>query len=349
MRTVQLGVWMCVLSPLALVSACNNEDAEAQNPEERATLEVKAYLQGELDKLADAAARLQQAAPAPDDNGWNAADDKAAVEKMRSIWGEARDLYEHSEGAIAELFMELDVSTDERYDAFIEDNGPDDNLFDGENVTGMHAIERILWADSHPAHVVAFESTLVGYQAAAFPGTRVQAEDFKTKLAQRLVDDTAAMRDMFAGQRRALDPSTAFGGVIGSMEEQFEKVNLAATAGDESRYAQRTLDDMRANLEGGLQIYRAFSGWVVESSGAELDKKVKDGFGRIDAGYDAVEGAAIPDVPADFDGTKPSEADLKTPYGQLWQLLTDEGNARSEGSLVHAMVKAGEAMGIDIQ
>lgn len=348
MRKVQLGMWLCVLPPLALGSACNNEEAESQTPEEHATLAVKAYLQAELDKLADASQRLQAAAPEPDADGWNASDDAAAVEKMRAIWGEARDLYEHSEGAIAELFPPLDVATDERYDAFLEENGPDQNLFDGENVTGMHAIERILWADSHPEHVIAFESKLMGYQAAAFPSSRAQADDFKNELAERLRIDAESMRDMFASKRLALDPATAFGGVIGSMEEQFEKVNLAATAGDESRYAQRTLDDMRANLEGGLQIYQAFSGWVTETSGAAADKRIKDGFARIDVAYDAIEGASIPEVPNSFDGTMPSEADLETPYGQLWQLLTDEGDARREGSLVNAMVTAGQAMGIDI-
>ena len=157
------------------------------------------------------------------------------------------------------------------------------------------------------------------------------------------------MRDQFGAKNLALDPDIAFGGVVGSMKEQFEKVNLAATAGDESRYAQRTLADMRANLQGGREIYRAFSGWVSETSSPELDKSIVDGFARIATSYDAIDGSAIPAVPKDFDSVMPSEADLKTPYGQLWQLLTDEGDARRDGSLVHAMVVAGKAMGIDIQ
>lgn len=345
MHKVQLGMWLLVLPSLAV--ACSNEPADDQTPEQRSTLAVKAYLQSELDKLADAASRLQAAAPAPDDDGWSVASDRAAVEKMRSIWGETRDRYEHVEGAIAELFQTLDVSTDERYDAYIEEMGPDDDLFDDQIVTGMHGIERILWADSHPAHVIEFEAALMGYQAATFPSNRTQAEGFKQKLAARLTKDTETMRDDFASKGLALDPELAFGGVVGSMQEQFEKVNLAATAGDESRYAQRTLDDMRANLEGGREIYRAFGGWVTETSGAKVNADIEAGFERIAKAYDAIEGAAIPEVPNGFDGLEPSKSHLETPYGQLWQLLTDEGDARRDGSLVHAMVTAGQAMGID--
>lgn len=345
MRKVQLGFWLTVL-PL-LGTACSNEPADDQTPEQHATLAVKAYLQAELDKLADASARLQAAAPDADDDGWNITADRAAVEKLRSIWGETRDRYEHVEGAIAQLFMDYDVSTDQRYDAFLEEMGPDDDLFDDQIVTGMHAIERILWADSQPAYVVAFESKLDGYQPAAFPSTREQAESFKQKLAARLTKETAAMRDQFGSQRLALDPDLAFSGVIGSMEEQFEKVNLAASASDESRYSQRTLDDMRANLEGGREIYRAFGGWVTETSGDKLNTNIEAGFERVAKAYSAIKGPAIPEVPKGFDAVKPSDADLKTPYGQLWQLLTEEGDATVDGSLVNSMVVAGKAMGLE--
>ena len=46
---------------------------------------------------------------------------------------------------------------------------PDLDLFDGQGVTGVHAIERILWADQTRAEVIDFEKPIKGYKAAAFP------------------------------------------------------------------------------------------------------------------------------------------------------------------------------------
>jgi iron uptake system component EfeO len=330
------------LVALALGAACSEESSGA-TPEEQATLEVKDYVSGELVALADAALRLQEAAPDPDDDGWNPDDDAEAVDAMRAAWAEARDRYERVEGAIAVLFPNLDVYTDERYDGFIEE-GADENLFDGEGVTGMHGIERILWADAHPANVVAFESALEGYVPAAFPASEDEAAAFKDELAQRLVDDTETMRDDF--EPLALDASSAFRGVIGSLEEQLEKVSLAATAEDESRYAQRTLDDMRANLEGGEKTYAAFRDWVIEEAGEDVDESVRDGFAEIEATYDAIDGAAIPEVPDGFNPDDPSDADLETPYGELYVLLTEQADPGSATSLVSAMLEAADAMGI---
>jgi hypothetical protein len=56
----------------------------------------------------------------------------------------------------------------------LADTGPDDDLFDGLGGTGIHAIERILWAGHAPADVVAFESMLDGYVAASFPANMTQ-------------------------------------------------------------------------------------------------------------------------------------------------------------------------------
>ena len=117
----------------------------------------------------NASIALRAAAPAPDADGWNDTADAAAVNAMKTQWAAARSAYEQVEGAIAVLFPDYDVSTDERYDGFLADTGPDADLFDGTGVTGVHAIERILWAGHAPADVVAFESTLTGYVAASFP------------------------------------------------------------------------------------------------------------------------------------------------------------------------------------
>jgi iron uptake system component EfeO len=327
----------------SLFIACGS-DSKSKDYESEATLSVKDYVDGQLDKLNSSALAIQKAAPAPDDDGWNATDDAAAVTDMRKAWADARDAYERIEGSIAVLFPTLDVSTDERYDGFLGDTGPDDDLFDGEGVTGVHAIERILWADSISDRVKNFESTLDGYTPAEFPKTRDEADEFKNKLIGRLITDTKTMRDEFHGV--ALAPSAAFRGMIGSMQEQSEKTTLAASGEDESRYAERTLADMRANLAGAVAVFDAFKPWINAAAGEGQDDKISTGFKAVTDAYAAVKGDALPPVPDGFNPDDPSDADLKTPYGKLWKLLTTETDLNADDSLVSKMSSAADSMGI---
>jgi iron uptake system component EfeO len=306
--------------------------------------QTKAFIAGSLDDLVDAAVALQAAAPAPQADGWNATRDAAALDAMKAQWKKARTAYEHVEGAIAILFPELDVSTDQRYDGFLTDYGEDTDLFDDQDVTGIHAIERILWSPSIPQRVVQFEQGLVGYQPARFPQSADEATRFKTRLCQRLVDDLKTMRDQF--KPLALDPAAAFRGVIGSMREQIEKAEKAASGEEESRYAQYTLADMRVNVEAGLKTYEAFRGWVIDAGGADLDVKILAGFKVLTDQYAAIGGDALPAVPATWSSANPSAADLQTPYGQLWQALQRQADPDADGSVVNAMTAAADLLKI---
>lgn len=326
---------------LLALSACA---ASARDEEAVAIDRVKAYVGGQLDALVTASAAIQSAAPPADADGWNASDDAAAVAEMRAHWGEARDAYESIEGAIAVLFPDLDAATDERYDGFVAE-APDDDLFDGEGVTGVHAIERILWADAQPSWVVEFESGLPNYRAAAYPATAAEAEAFRAELVARLVTDVTRMRDDF--EPLALDSAAAYGGVIGSLAEQSEKVSLAATGEDESRYAQHTLADMRANLAGGREIFAAFEPWLVSAGGDELIDATHAQFDAIAAAYAAIDGNALPPVPADWNPDAPTEADLATPYGQLWRLLGTQTDPDADG-VVARMAEGAELLEIPV-
>ena len=139
-----------LLAAVAALPACSGDDNEKlvtdAEYQDQAVLSVKTFIQQNLDAFAAAAVALQAAAPAPDADGWSAAADAAAVDAMKAEWKKARQAYEHVEGAIAVVFPDLDVSTDAHYDAFIE-AAPDADLFDDTGVTGVHAIERILWSD----------------------------------------------------------------------------------------------------------------------------------------------------------------------------------------------------------
>lgn len=319
---------------ILLLLACTKSPAELESD---AILAVKDETDVQLHALADAAVALREAAP--DAAGWSAADTADA----EAAWRDARTAYERVEGAIAVLFPDLDASTDERYDGFLAD-GPDDYLFDAEGVRGVHAIERILWAGRHPDYVVAFESGLPYYVPAAFPADEAEIGDFRDSLCAQLVTDTATLRDQFAPV--ALDSAAAFRGVIGSLAEQREKVDLAASGEDESRYAQHTLGDMRANLAGGRATFDAFTPWLEALDGGALIDEVNAGFDRVDAAYDALSGDAVPAVPSTWNPDAPSDSDLATDYGQLWSLLQLEADPDSPGSLVERMGAAAELLGI---
>lgn len=312
--------------------------------EEEATLAVKVIIQGHLDDLHAAAVALAAAAPEPDADGWSASADAAAVASMKEQWKKARLAYESIEGAIAVLYPELDVSTDARYDAFIEVT-PDDNLFDDIGVTGVHAIERVLWSDSIPPAVVSFESGLANYKAAAFPKAAAEASDFKDKLCARFVADTLAMRDKFAPL--ALDAPSAYRGVIGSLQEQIEKINKAATGEEESRYAQFTLGDMRQNVAAGRATYGAFQSWLIAKDGASIDAGILAGFKRLEDGYAAISGDSLPPVPDGWTSEDPSKEQLATPFGVLYSLLQAESDSAKEGSLVSDMVESADRLGIE--
>lgn len=318
----------------------------AGDPEQAATLGVKSYVDQELGALHEAASALCAAAPEPDADGWSAADDAAAIATMRAEWRRARVAYEHIEGAIAVLFPHIDTSIDQRYDFFIEQD-PDTSLFDDQGATGMHAIERILWAGEHPPQVIAFESAIAGYEVARLPANEAEARAFRDSLCARMVADVEVMQRDFAPL--ALDPAAAYRGVVGSMAEQREKVRLAATGEDESRYSQITLSDMRANLEGGRAIYSHFTGWVrAQPDGAGADASVLAGLDRLDAGYDAIAGDAMPAVPAGWDPSAPDPAHLQTDYGRLWTLVDSESDPARPSSLVQTMVQAAALIGIPV-
>ncbi len=318
-------------------------------PAQRVILDVKAYVASEIEALERAARELQAAAPPPDADGWSAVADPVAVRRMRASWGRMRVAYEHVEAAITVLFPETDVAIDARYEGFAE-AGVDREPFDGRGVTGMHAIERVLWADEIPAAVRAFEASLREgrvYVPAAFPADAREAAAFRDGLVQRMVDDVAAMRREF--RPLALDPAAAYRGVVASMREQSEKVDLAATAEEESRYAQRTLADMRANLEGGAVIFGCFRPWLHIEGHAALADAIDRRLRRLQARYAALPGGALPAVPEGWNPDAPTPAHLASPYGALRAELIAESDPDREGSLAAMMVRAGQALGVEVR
>lgn len=298
--------------------------------------------------LAKAAEEIQAAAPTPADRGWDATLDAAAIGSMRATWIRARTAYEHVEGALAPLFPDIDYAIDARYDDFMGNlaaSGGDAYLFDGTGVTGMHAVERILFADTIPARVVEFEKTLPGYVAATMPRTPQEAADFKAKLCARLVADTKTLLDQWTPAK--IDVAIAYEGLVSLVKEQLEKVQKAATSEEESRYSQRTMTDLRDNLAGSRKAYAIFQPWILTKGegGKSDDARILAGFAALDAAYAAVSGEAIPAPPATWSAEQPTAEDLATPFGKLYAAVHTAVDPANQDSVVVHLVDAGKLLG----
>lgn len=301
----------------------------------------------QLQALHDAAAELQAAAPTPQGRGWDAAQDAQAISDMKAAWQKARTAYERVEGAVAPLFPDNDYEIDARYDDFLAELAPDGDAdpFDDEGVTGMHAVERILFADVTPQNVIAQESTLPGYTAAAWPADAAEAASFKNELVARLVENTQTLADNWTPQN--IDVGGAFEGLTALMNEQREKVNKAASAEEESRYSQRTMKDIRDNLAGTREAYALFQPWLLSKpDGEAIDAQIEAAFAALDAAYAQVQGDAIPQPPSDWSSESPTEANLQSPFGQLWAAVNDAVDPNQPGSAVDGMNKAAAALGL---
>lgn len=286
-----------------------------------------------------AAQAVQSAAPTSL-AGWS---DSSQLDAMKNAWLQGRNSYEHSEGAIAPLFPDIDYAIDARYDDFLASLSTGDaDLFDDQGVTGMHGIERILYEAQTPSSVVAFESTLPGYKAAALPATEQDATEFKTKLCAKLVADVTQLQTQW--QPATINIAIAFQGLVALMNEQREKVNKAASSEEESRYSQRTMADLRDNLDGTKTVYALFQPWLLSKKsedptkdGATIDGKIQAGFQKLNDAYSQVQGDAIPAVPPTWSSEQPSASDLQTPFGQLYSRVHDAVDPNTDGSIVFEM------------
>jgi iron uptake system component EfeO len=318
-------------------------------------------MRSDLTALHQASMALQAAAPTAVGRGWDATADATAIAGMKAAWVRARTAYEHVEGATAPIFPDIDLAIDERYDGFLTDlhGAGDPDAFDGQGVTGMHAIERILYSapgDAVPPGVVAFESTLPGYRPAAYPATEAEAAEFKAGICARLVADSKTLLDQWTPQE--IDVSGAFQGLIGLMNEQQEKVNKASTGEEESRYSQHTMADLHANLDGTKKIYTLFSAWLKTKpapatpagamSGAAVDASINAGFAHLAAVYATLPGDAIPPPPATWSAETPSAADLQSPFGTLYVAVHEAVDPTAPGSIVSLMNQGATLLDIPV-
>jgi iron uptake system component EfeO len=304
-------------------------------------------LLADVEEMRLAAIDIQHAAPTPADRGWDAEKDAAAIAAMRKAWVRGRTAYEHIEGALAPLFPDIDNSIDARYDDFmtqLEAQGGDSDLFDDEGVTGMHAVERIIYSDVAPPGVAMFEASLPGYRPAAFPATPEEAMEFMTKLCEKLIADVGMLEAQWTPTN--INVAIAFQGLIQLVQEQREKVQKAASNEEESRYSQRTMADLRDNLEGSKAVYGMFRSWITSRDGGDaIDRQARAGFVALDAAYAKVTGDAIPAPPSTWSAESPSTEDLASPFGQLYTAVQGAVNPAIAESLTAQLNDAASLLG----
>jgi iron uptake system component EfeO len=339
------------------LSACTQESTSVVKTNQQYQTDIANgmhdSLLADIEALQVAASSIQKAAPSPQGRGWDPVQDADALTAMRTAWKKARSAYEHMEGAIAPLFPDIDFSIDARYDDFLARRAGkgDDNPFDDKDVTGLHAVERILWADSIPQRVIDFEAALPGYKPAAFPATEQEADDFKQLLCAKVATDSDVLHKQWKPQ--SIDLAGTFQGLISLMNEQQEKVNKAASNEEESRYSQRTMADIRDNLAGTLPIYELFAPWLRTKSdptdpnkdGPQTDEKIRAGFDQLSRAYARVQGDAIPEPPPTWSAEAPTPDDLHTEFGTLYSAVKQAVNPARGGSIVSEMNTAADVLG----
>jgi iron uptake system component EfeO len=238
---------------------------------------------------------------------------------------------------------------DARYEDFLPDpvTRPgvtvDRNLFDGNGVIGMHAIERILFARDIRPEIVTFEKDLTGYLPAAYPATDNEAIAFKTQLVQRLIDDTNGL--ITALQPAEVDIAAAYVGLVSLMSEQREKVKLAVRGEEESRYANITLFDLRNNLEGTRKVYVLFRDWILAKSAETSDRRILDRLGTLMEAYYTTNSDSLPEIPQGWSSDSPSPDSLNTPFGALWMEIHSAVDPATDGSVVFEMNRVAGVLG----
>jgi iron uptake system component EfeO len=301
----------------------------------------------DVQSLNQASRDAQAAAPLPPDRGWDATADQMAIDQMKAAWGRMRTAWEQMEGVLEPAFPDLDAALDSRYDELLAALAPagDVDLFDGQGVIGMHAVERILYAPDTPAAVVAQESQLAGYAPAAWPASADQARELKMGLYAQVTSDSERLVERWMPY--AVDLPQSFQGLTRLMSAQAEKVSLAADRQQESRYSQRTMADLRDNLAGTKAIYELFVPWLTSKpNGPAINAEVQTAFDRLSQTYSTVAGDAIPQPPDTWSSTLPSVADQQTPFGQLYLSVVQEVDASRAGSAVDAMNNVARTLGL---
>jgi hypothetical protein len=97
----------------------------------------------------------------------------------------------------------------------------------------------------------------------------------------------------------------------------------------------------------GVVTHEAFQEWVLtKDGGSRIDEDLLAAIDRLQRGYQQFPGDSLPAVPEGWSSENPSAEHLKTPFGQLFQLVSAEADPEVDGSVVQTMDQAAEALGL---
>jgi iron uptake system component EfeO len=311
---------------LVVSAACGTSPAPATNSDDDVGVAAtQAYLSSSGEALTAAADTLLASTPSTPFSS-----DDASLTAMRNAWLETRARYCNVEAAIDMLAPSTLADT---YEQDIHD-ARDENPFDNVGFSGLHGIERILWANLTLDATKAYEEQLFGYSNARFPEIEQEADDLRNKMIAeanaRIVEATALIAQSVV--------NLTFAGTFThrSITAQFTKVDTPQKGADASRYSRSTLADMRSNLAGARAIYTTFASRLPSDTAAAIEAR----FAAIDTQYASIAGDALPDRPEDFDSSHPSN----DAYGQLYALLAHEVDSSDPSSLVSLIDAAVSAL-----
>ncbi len=321
----------------ALALGCGGEDPPAPSVADG----LKATIGTMLRRFSESLVTLR--ARAPRGREWQPSGaDADAVKAMRAAWLDAHAAFVGLAGPVGELFPEQIPGLDRRWDVQLTDLGvdPDFMPFDERGVTGLHAIERILWSDQISSAVSSYEMTRLGYRTPRFPGTAEEADAFVASLAGAVAQVGLEVNQQFS----RLTPDAALGaaGISRLLANSFLKVDLGYVAGSEdSRYSGTTMLDLRSELAAARAI------WNVLRDGLSRRGAASEKLGGVDAGLarwtallDEVKSKDFPVAPNLWDPGTPSPEHALTPYGMLFVGLRRELNKARPDSLVSALREA---------
>ncbi len=305
---------------------------------------MQSSINEEIGSWRTAAQALCDAAPAPTGRGWDATQDAAAIKAMKDAWKTARTHYEHIEGAVALLFPELDAATDARYDDFLSELGEkgDADLFDDQGVTGMHAIERILYSDGIPTEVIAFEQAdrLRGRGVPRERGRGGGVQDQALRPPRHRHRDAAGPVEAGeARHRRGLPgPDLADERAAREGQQGLDRARGVALLADDARRhplePRRHHEDLRA-----LPALDPLEGRGSGRQGHHRGLQGAPGRLRRQPRRHHPEPAGDVDHP-------PTAEDAATPFGKLYDAVSFAVDPKRDGSVVFEMNEAAVVMGL---
>lgn len=338
---------------MACVACGSTDDSPTGPSDEEYETEIRADLRHgaseDIQLLAQSVDDLCLQAPKLDWNpsvpGWDVTKHATAIDGMKVSWKWARSGYQQSKAPLSHQFPDTVARLDARYEDHSEQVSHD--AFTGYAWSGLHAIERILWAGEIPTQVIEFESTLPGYVPASWPVTGQDAAQFERTLCVDLADDLAHLKGHWAVVTLQVD--AVFLALASSMSEPRQELLKSVSGADASRYSQRTLADLRDALAGVRKTYEPYRKYLrSKSGGAKVDTKILAGLDALGSAYAEVPGDTFPGAPTTWSSENPSADDLATPFGKLYQAVDRATDPDDTKSLVYQLNLAKDLLGFTL-